>query len=231
MDDNDDDSWQDSESSDDEEYSPDEEEFDDRENMEDDSDGENEGNREEYTLRKEVEPEGEKQFIVSESALAELLSVCRSCGSVSNPVIQYRRGTMIVTQSVCINGHRINWKSQQCHNGMPWNNIFTAMAILTSGCNASKVLQLFNNMNVQVFSGRTYNRLQRLYVIPSITTTWDCEQRYLLSTIQGGCVTVGGDARCDSPGYSAKYGSYTLMDLERNKILDIELVQVTIVYI
>lgn len=39
-------------------------------------------------------------------------------------------------------------------------------------------------------------------------------------------VVVGGDARCDSPGYSAKYGTYTIMDLERNKILDIQLVQV-----
>ena len=35
-----------------------------------------------------------------------------------------------------------------------------------------------------------------------------------------------GDARCDSPGYSAKYGSYTLMDLVTKKILDFQLVQV-----
>jgi hypothetical protein len=39
-------------------------------------------------------------------------------------------------------------------------------------------------------------------------------------------VVLGGDARCDSPGYSAKYGSYTLMDLVTKKILDFQLVQV-----
>ena len=37
---------------------------------------------------------------------------------------------------------------------------------------------------------------------------------------------LGGDGRSDSPGHSAKYGSYTFMDLEHNVILDVELVQV-----
>uniref|UniRef100_A0AAV2JS75 Uncharacterized protein n=1 Tax=Knipowitschia caucasica TaxID=637954 RepID=A0AAV2JS75_KNICA len=31
--------------------------------------------------------------------------------------------------------------------------------------------------------------------------------------------------RADSPGHSAKYGSYTLMELESEKVLDIQLVQ------
>ena len=30
----------------------------------------------------------------------------------------------------------------------------------------------------------------------------------------------------DSPGYSAKYGSYSLMDLGTNKVIDLQLVQV-----
>ena len=39
---------------------------------------------------------------------------------------------------------------------------------------------------------------------------------------------LGGDGRCDSPGFSAKYGTYTLMELQHNVILYIELVQVSI---
>jgi solute carrier family 8 (sodium/calcium exchanger) len=38
-------------------------------------------------------------------------------------------------------------------------------------------------------------------------------------------LVLGGDARCDSPGFCAKYGSYTIMELKHNAILDIELVQ------
>ncbi len=39
-------------------------------------------------------------------------------------------------------------------------------------------------------------------------------------------LSLGGDGRSDSPGHSAKYGSYTLTDLEHNAVLDVELVQV-----
>ena len=42
----------------------------------------------------------------------------------------------------------------------------------------------------------------------------------------GAEVVLGGDARCDSPGYSAKFGSYSLMDLNTNKIVDVRLIQV-----
>ncbi|XP_056619487.1 uncharacterized protein LOC130433578 isoform X2 [Triplophysa dalaica] len=35
----------------------------------------------------------------------------------------------------------------------------------------------------------------------------------------------GGDMRADSPGRCAKYGSYSMMDLSTNKIVDIQLVQ------
>ena len=42
-------------------------------------------------------------------------------------------------------------------------------------------------------------------------------------------VIVGGDARMDSPGHSAKYGSYTTMELSLKKVIDLQLVQVVVV--
>ncbi|XP_062610016.1 uncharacterized protein LOC134271813 [Saccostrea cucullata] len=194
----------------------------------DDEDGEGEVQATTVKLRQDVSPVEEKQFLVSETALAELLSVCRYCSAECTPIIKFVRGTFIYTSSKCLNNHEFTWSSQPCHNTLPWSNLFTATAILTSGCNATKVLQLFNNMNLQMFTPRTYNRLQSYYVVPSATRTWDFEQSELLQAIRHGPsqdVVVGGDARCDSPGYSAKYGTYTIMDLERNKILDFQLVQ------
>ena len=54
------------------------------------------------------------------------------------------------------------------------------------------------------------------------------QQSDMISLLQayGKPLSLGGDGRSDSPGHSAKYGSYTLMDLEHNAILDVELVQV-----
>jgi hypothetical protein len=102
----------------------------------------------------------------------------------------------------------------------------TATAIMCSGVNAAKALKMFEHMNLQMFSSRTYTRLQSLYVAPSATVTWDSEQATLLHDMHNRPVVLGGDARCDSPGYSAKYGSYTLMDLVTKNILDFQLVQV-----
>ena len=38
---------------------------------------------------------------------------------------------------------------------------------------------------------------------------------------------AGGDGRCDSPGHSAKYGTYSIVDTDTSKVIDFSLVQVT----
>jgi hypothetical protein len=76
--------------------------------------------------------------------------------------------------------------------------------------------------------GRTYNRIQKVYLIPSVIETWDSHQMDIIRAAVGKVLTLGGDARCDSPGYSAKYSSYSLIDLDTSKIMDIQLVQVCI---
>ena len=39
-------------------------------------------------------------------------------------------------------------------------------------------------------------------------------------------MTLAGDGRADSPGYSAKFGSYSIIELTCNRIVDFKLVQV-----
>ena len=43
----------------------------------------------------------------------------------------------------------------------------------------------------------------------------------------GGHLILGGDTRADSPGHCAKYGSYTMMELNAKKIVVIQLIQMT----
>jgi len=40
----------------------------------------------------------------------------------------------------------------------------------------------------------------------------------------GKALTIGGDGRADSPGHSAKYGSYGIIDLATNKVIHVQLV-------
>ncbi|XP_072140145.1 uncharacterized protein, partial [Dermacentor andersoni] len=56
---------------------------------------------------------------------------------------------------------------------------------------------------------------------------WQDEKRRLMQTVVscGGGAKVAGDSRADSPGYSAKYGVYSVLETNLNRIIDIELVQ------
>ncbi|XP_062586004.1 uncharacterized protein LOC134247689 [Saccostrea cucullata] len=178
-----------------------------------------------FRLHSDVSPEEERQFLVSEVQLAQLLQNCVICGSPCETVVKYTRGTMISTSSACASGHTRTWESQRCHQGMPWANLLVAGAIVFSGANASKSLRLFRHLNLQMISTSTFSRLQSSYVVPASVFTWDFHQQTLLDEYQGRRLTLGGDARCDSPGFTAKFGSYTLMELSSGKILDFQLVQ------
>ena len=50
-----------------------------------------------------------------------------------------------------------------------------------------------------------------------------------IATAQGVPLVEGGDGRADSPDHCAKYGSYTIHDLKQNKVLDLQLVQVSFI--
>uniref|UniRef100_A0A8B8BZW4 Uncharacterized protein LOC111114388 n=1 Tax=Crassostrea virginica TaxID=6565 RepID=A0A8B8BZW4_CRAVI len=178
-----------------------------------------------YPLRISALPEEERHFLVSETSLAKLLQHCDICGELCQTSVQFTRGTMIGTVSVCSNGHSSQWESQKSHQGMPWSNLLLAGSIVFSGLNISKCLRFLQHLKVPAFSASTFNRIQSAYVVPSILFTWDFHQAELLDMYQDRMLTLGGDARCDSPGFCAKYGSYTLMDLENGKVLDFQLVQ------
>ena len=57
--------------------------------------------------------------------------------------------------------------------------------------------------------------------------TWDDHQQELYRKYHGQCLAISGDGHCDSPGYSAKYCTYTMMLQETGEILNFHIVQVT----
>ena len=84
-------------------------------------------------------------------------------------------------------------------------------------------------MKIQCFSSQTHLKHQRNYLIPIIVQMWKEEQEKLverLSNLEGG-VVLSGDGRSDSPDHSAKYGAFTVIEQRTNKVLDVQLVQVS----
>ena len=83
-------------------------------------------------------------------------------------------------------------------------------------------------MNVAAISERTFYRHTRSYINPVKIQQWREHQEQLLDSLcekEDGLV-LAGDGRCDSPGYSTKFGSFTLTEQQINRVVDFQLVQV-----
>ena len=83
-------------------------------------------------------------------------------------------------------------------------------------------------MNVACFTERTFYHHQKWYLEPAVMSVWEAKQSALLTQCRatGGPLIIGGDGRADSPGHSAKYGSYGILDLTTNKVIGMQLIQV-----
>ena len=73
----------------------------------------------------------------------------------------------------------------------------------------------------------TYIDIPSHYLIPAILTTWNKELLKLKKELGSEALRLGGDAPCCTPGHTAKYGRYSLMDLVRVKVVHFELVSRT----
>jgi hypothetical protein len=56
---------------------------------------------------------------------------------------------------------------------------------------------------------------QRDLLHPAILSVWDTHRTGIVSTLRdsGKTVVLGGDGRSDSPGHSAMFGSYSMLEL------------------
>ena len=85
-----------------------------------------------------------------------------------------------------------------------------------------------NFLRVACFTDRTCYIHQTEYLEPAVISVWKGKQLNLLAECasRDSPLAIGGDGRAHSPGHSAKYGSYGIIDLNTNKVLHIEFVQV-----
>ena len=73
----------------------------------------------------------------------------------------------------------------------------------------------------------TFYKLRSEYVFPEIKKTWKSHQKTVLEeAAKKPSVSISVDGQCDSPGHNATYSTVTAMDVDTNKILDFEVVNV-----
>ena len=96
-----------------------------------------------------------------------------------------------------------------------------------SGATGSKVLRVLRHMRVVCTCTRIFFRHQLNILIPAVNNIWMEHQHWNTAMLQteGRDLVFGGDGRSDIPGYSAKYGSYRMTDLEANCVFYVWLLQ------
>ncbi|CAL9703822.1 unnamed protein product [Knipowitschia caucasica] len=174
---------------------------------------------------------GEKFYLVSESSLLSLFKMCPQCTTETDCSISTVSGTAISIKQECQSGfcrfERL-WNSQPMLSRTRVGNICLSAAILFAGLAPSKALRMLHHMNVQCISYDTFMKHQAQYLLPSINEVFTNHEDELLQKVkvtnQSGIV-ASGDGRADSPGHSAKYGTYTVMERKSKTIIASQLVQ------
>lgn len=82
-------------------------------------------------------------------------------------------------------------------------------------------------MNLQIISRTTFINNSRTLVLPVIDMYYREQQNDILKKMKRKPLVICGDGRCDSPGFNAKYCTYTVMEAMTSAILDFNVVQVS----
>lgn len=108
-------------------------------------------------------------------------------------------------------------------------NLLISSSILFTGNTFTAVQNFASCLGLKIFSEKTFHNTQEQYLFPVISEKWEDERNLIVEELKKreNKVILSGDGRCDSPGYNAKYGTYTFMDNETQKIVDFTVVQVT----
>ncbi|XP_044141617.1 uncharacterized protein LOC122931608 [Bufo gargarizans] len=169
------------------------------------------------------------KLIVNESCLDVLLRQVKcqyvDCNLTVFSISKQRKGSAVIIRGSCRSGHSsLLWHTQP-KIGRFWSgNVLLAASILCSGLNFQKVHELFGIFGLSTFSETTYYRYQTKFLFPAIDIAWKQEKQKIHEDLNGLPICLAGDGQCDSPGHSAKYCTYTVMDLYTEKIIDFEVV-------
>ncbi|XP_061192241.1 uncharacterized protein LOC133200466 [Saccostrea echinata] len=170
----------------------------------------------------------ERKFIVFESHLLELFKSCPSCASLCLFQIKKIIGSLVKVDQTCGTcGYERTWDSQPITGSVTSGNLLLSAAILFTGLLTSKALRFMEHINIQTITPNTFFQHQKHYLHPSICSVWKTFQdNYFQKMIESGKdLTIGGDGRADTPGHSAKFGSYAILNLELSPVINVQLVQ------
>ncbi|XP_035665525.1 uncharacterized protein LOC118408774 [Branchiostoma floridae] len=171
---------------------------------------------------------GGHRFIVFGEKIRELFQRCSvaKCGA-GTLIRTTTKGTALAVHWTCSKGHNGVWHSQPYIKNQALGNLLVPCAILFSGGSIDKFIDFAESLCLHFVGTSHFFNIQTTFAIPAIDEYFLYQQAMARDLVREGPITIIGDARCDSPGFNAKYSSYTVMEEKTSLILDMQLVQVT----
>ena len=127
----------------------------------------------------------------------------------------------------CHSGHLITeWESQPYLGKMAAGNLLCSAATLFSGETYSHIANWAKFVNLEYIGHTQFYEIQRGILIPAINDTFKDHKKSVQESVNGYDIWFSADARFDSPEFSAKYGSYSLMGQKTKKNITTQLVHV-----
>lgn len=174
-----------------------------------------------------------KERVVVEVALLESLfeGPCphETCQQKMKIVEKKTEGGVLSIAYTCKQGHYGLWHSSSILCEKRNQKVFVtptllSSAVLMSGNNFEKIVLFAKCLNLNFVSQSSFTRIQSLHAIPSIKNLWQRMKEKVWEIYKHDMLVLCGDGRMDSPGFSAKYCLYTMMDHYLNVIVDLEVV-------
>uniref|UniRef100_A0A8C5PIH0 Uncharacterized protein n=1 Tax=Leptobrachium leishanense TaxID=445787 RepID=A0A8C5PIH0_9ANUR len=176
----------------------------------------------------------EKKYIVFESCLDELLTKYNKCTKSDHcdaPIISFEKvttGCLLKVYTICEQNHKcLVWRSQPLIGKRSIGNILASAGILFSGSHYAKINEYFKLIGVPFISKSSHYMYQKYFLFPVIDVHYKKEQKKIIDNVKAKAICLTGDGQCDSPGFCAKYCTYTFIDYNTKKILDFSLIQVS----
>ena len=171
-----------------------------------------------------------KTFIVFESQLNELFKFCQKCKSPVCELTKTTKGSMVTIKTLCSQHHDYTWQSQptSTHKNIPAGNLLIPAAIVCTGGTFQDLSNFAEALQLNFISRSIFFDMQDNIILPVINKQYIKQQSTIITDINDGMpVDLCGDGRSDSPGHTAKYGTYSLMDEKSGKIVDFSLIHVS----
>ena len=113
------------------------------------------------------------------------------------------------------------------HGQMPVGNLLCTSSAIFRGEMDGRIDFFMSMLNLQNIGHTKFYEVQKEKLLAAINTAYEINMNQVRSAIGDTAITACGQGRCDSPGYNAKYCSYTFMSSSTHHIIGMALVQVT----